>query len=141
MIINYHQSTMVLTRCCKRMVLWSLQGVAKDWYYGIQIGASCIFTSESSFPCFMLEEGYRWKYSCSNNIARNWWGRKNHIGTWSSHGNKNLMAMKSINSRVSHQVEELTHWRFYMGGWEFYTEAPGATQALRRTLFWRRGAC
>ena len=35
---------------------------------------------------------------------------------------------------------ELTYWIFYMGGCEFYTEAPRATQALRTTLFWRRGA-
>ena len=40
-------------------VLCSLQGVAKYWYYGIQIGASFFFTSASSFPCFMLKEGYR----------------------------------------------------------------------------------
>ena len=38
---------------------WSLKGVAKDWYYGIQIGASYFFASTSSFPCFMLKEGYR----------------------------------------------------------------------------------
>ena len=31
----------------------------KIGYYGIQIGASCFFTSASIFPCFMLKEGYR----------------------------------------------------------------------------------
>ena len=36
-----------------------VQGVAKDWYYDIQIGVTCIFTSTPSFPCFMLKEGYR----------------------------------------------------------------------------------
>ena len=40
-------------------VLWSLQGVAKYWYYGIQSGASCIFPSAPIFPSFMLKEGYR----------------------------------------------------------------------------------
>jgi hypothetical protein len=34
-------------RCCKRLVC------------GIQIGASCIFVSTPSFPCFMLKESYR----------------------------------------------------------------------------------
>ena len=89
------------------------------------------------FPCFMLKEGYRWHTSGSNNIARIWWGRKNHIGTWSHHGNKNSIATKSINFRLSHQMEDITHWRFHMGGWEFYTEASITTQVLRTTLFWR----
>ena len=40
-------------------LLWSLQGVAKYWYYGIQIGASCFFLSALNFPCFLLKEGYR----------------------------------------------------------------------------------
>jgi len=44
----------------------------------------------------------------SNNIARTLQGRKNHIGTWSIHRRKNLTTMKSINFRVSHQVEEPT---------------------------------
>ena len=71
----------------------------------------------------------------SNNIAGTWRGRKNHIGTWSSHRNKNPTATKLINFRVSHQVEELTRWRFHLGGQEFYTEASTTTQALRKTLF------
>ena len=44
-------------------------------------------------------------------------------------------ATKSINLRVSYQLEELTCWRFHMGGQEFYTEASRTTQALRTTLF------
>jgi len=32
-------------------------------------------------------------------------------------------------------VEELTHWRFHMGGQEFYIESSGTTQALRTTIF------
>jgi len=44
----------------------------------------------------------------SNNISRTWRRRKNHIGTWSSHKNKNLRATKLINFRVSHEAEELT---------------------------------
>ena len=89
----------------------------------------------------MFKEGYRWQAPSSNNIARTWRGRKNYIGTKSSHRNKNLTAMKSINFRVSYQVEELIRWRFHMGGWEFYAEVSITTQALRTTLFWRRGAC
>ena len=46
-IINYRQS------------IWYIQGVAKDWYYGIQIRASYFFMSASSFPFFMLKQGYR----------------------------------------------------------------------------------
>ena len=79
------------------------------------------------------------EYSNSNNIARPWRGRKNHIGTWSIHWNKNSTATKSINFRVSYQVEELTHWIFHMGGKEFYTEASRTTQALRTTLFEGQG--
>ena len=43
--------------------------------------------------------------------------------------------MKSINFRVSHQVEELTRQIFNTGGQEFYTEASRTNQALRTTLF------
>ena len=35
-----------------------LHCVAKDWYYGIQIGVAYIFPSTPIFPCFMLKEGY-----------------------------------------------------------------------------------
>jgi len=49
--------------------------------------------------------------------------------------------MKSINFRISYQVEELIRWKFHMGGWEFYAEGSRTTQALRATLFWSRGAC
>ena len=42
--------------------------------------------------------------------------------------------MKSINFQVSHQVEEVTHLRFNMGGREFYTEASRIPQVFRKTL-------
>src|ERR1700733_9278804 len=61
-------------------VLWSVQGVPKDWYYGIQIGASCSFSIAPIFPCFMFKEGYRRQAPSSNNIAKTWRGRKNYIG-------------------------------------------------------------
>jgi hypothetical protein len=42
-IINYHQSTMALIRCCKRLVLWHT-----NW--------SCLHLHKyTSFPCFMPE--------------------------------------------------------------------------------------
>jgi len=110
-------------------------GVAKDWYYGIQIGASCSFSIAPSFPCFMFKKGYRRQAPSSNNIAKTWRGRKNYIGTGSSHRNKNSTATKLINFEVSYPVEELICWRFHMGGWEFYTEVSINTQALRTTLF------
>ena len=37
-------------------VIWSLQGVAKDWYYGIQIGALCIFPSAPFFHVSCLKK-------------------------------------------------------------------------------------
>ena len=37
-------------------ILWSLQGVAKDWFYGIQIGASCFFASTSIFHVSCLKK-------------------------------------------------------------------------------------
>ena len=33
-----------------------MQGVAKEWYYGIQIGASCFFASASSFHVSCLNK-------------------------------------------------------------------------------------
>ena len=128
--------TIIITK-----LLWFVQGVAKDWYYDIQIGTSCSLSSVPNFPRFMLKEGYWLQAPSSNNIARTWRGNKNHIGTWSSHRNKNSTVAKSINFAVSCQVEELTCWRFHMGGWEFYTEASITTQVLRKTLFWRGRAC
>ena len=119
---------MDLIKCCKRFVLWHIIGVA------------CIFVSTPNFPCFILKESYMWQAPSSSNIAITWRGRKNHIGTWSSHRNKNSTAMKSINFRVSHQVEEITHWIFNMGGCEFYIETSRTTQVLRKTHFWRRWA-
>ena len=54
------------------------------------------------FPCFMVKEGYEWQATSSNNKAKTWQGRKNHIGAWRSHRNKNSITTKSINFRVSH---------------------------------------
>jgi len=90
-----------------------------------------------------MEEGWRSVATHSkvvedprlNNIARTWWRRKNHIGTWSSHRNKNPTTTKSIIFKVSHQVEELTCWRFHMPGQTFYTEASRTSQGSRTTLF------
>lgn len=28
----------------------------EDWYYGLQVGASCIFTTPPSFPCFLIKK-------------------------------------------------------------------------------------
>lgn len=38
-------------------VFWSLQGVAKDWYCSIQIGATCIFPSIGNFQNSCLKKG------------------------------------------------------------------------------------
>ena len=81
----------------------------------------------------MLKEGYRWQDSSKTILSE--LDEEGKIILESSQRNNNSTAMKSINFRVSHQVEELTHLRFHMGGWEFYTEASRTTQALMTTLF------
>ena len=49
--------------------------------------------------------------------------RKNHMGTWTNHWNKDQTTMKLCYYWVSHQVEELSTSIFDMGRWVLHTYA------------------
>ena len=95
---------------------YALQGFAKDWYYGIQIGASYFLLITSSFPPKIDEEGKIILEPEAVTETRTLHLRNRLISEY-------LIKWKDLPAKYSTWEDE-----------NFDTEASKTTQALRKTL-------